>query len=706
MHLVMIGGLQQLVLTPTSEAAEPSVHITGIPAALILIAAFVGLATLIWRFFYHRRRAATLAERAQMQYRALFESSPAGMFLYDTRTQRVLEGNPALCEITGHTAQELTRLSLADIFPADIVEEAARDYGSGKLMPAQLNPIFTTVRRRDGTLVDVDARGRPMDPELGHARVVMVLNVSEQLAAERALRDAERQARQASELLQSVIDVAPQAIIALDLDLNVTMWNRAAEELFGYAATEVLGRYLPIVSDDERDAAAEGIHKVQNESTVRAYDTVRTHKDGTRIALLGAAGVRRDHDGIPTGYVVLYTDMRQYRHLEAQLRQSQKMEAVGRLAGGVAHDFNNMLTVITAYVQLLRLDHPQDDVTAPLLEIEAATTRAAALTRQLLTFSRMQVVTVATIDVSDVIARLQPMLRRVSAANIELHLSLADDVGFVRVDPAQLEQVIVNLAMNAMDAMPHGGALTIETANIDLDADYARLHQDVTPGPYVMIAVSDMGTGMDSATIAKIFEPFYTTKPAGYGTGLGLAIAYSVVKQANGHIYVYSEIGQGTTFKIFLPRASEPAERTTPPSNRAVVPRGGTLLVVEDDDAVRRSVKATLLRIGYNVLEAESGEAALALLAENNVTIDALLTDLMMPGMSGRELAEHVVAMRPSVRVLLMSGYTNDEVLRRQLVDAGQHFLQKPFTKEQLVSAIEGLSRDRKTPLFVAPILK
>ena len=686
---LLLGALQQVVLTPDPGASAPTVRITGWPAGLIIAAALGGLATLVWRFFYYRRRADAIARRAKMQYRALFESSPAGMFLYDTRTQRILAGNPALTEITGYSSAELARLALRDVFPPEIADEAEREYGSGKLMPPQPGPIITRMRRRDGTEIDVDARGRPMDPELGHARVVMVLDVTEQLAAERGLREAEQRARSAGVLLQSIIDVAPQAIIALDLELNVTLWNRAAESLFGWTATEVVGKPFPIITAEEHETVKTGFQTVVRDGLVQAYDTIRTHKDGSRISLIGAAGLRRDADGVPAGYVVVYTDMRQYRLLEAQLRQSQKMEAVGRLAGGVAHDFNNMLTVITAYVQLLQADHPNDDITEPLAEIEAATTRAASLTRQLLTFSRMQVVTVTTIDINDVIGHLRPMLQRLSPDNIALATSLSPSVGHVRVDPGQLEHVIVNLAMNAMDAMPEGGRLTIETSDVELDRDYADSHQGVAPGRYVMIAVSDNGCGMDASTLAKIFEPFYTTKPAGRGTGLGLAIAYSVVRQANGHIWVYSEPGEGTTFKIYLPRVETSESRHTPMSNATLVPRGGTILLVEDDAAVRRGVRTTLERLGYMVLEAEHGDAALALLSQHARQIDAVLTDLMMPGMSGRELSERIVEMRPGMRVLFMSGYTDDEALRRQLVDEGQQFLQKPFTSEQLVAAIE-----------------
>jgi CheY-like chemotaxis protein/two-component sensor histidine kinase len=299
-------------------------------------------------------------------------------------------------------------------------------------------------------------------------------------------------------------------------------------------------------------------------------------------------------------------------------------------------------------------------------------------------------VQVAPVSLNDLIVGIQPMLRRVTSADIKFTTNLDPDVALVQVDGAQFEQVIVNLAVNAMDAMPNGGSLIVVTSNVRLDEDFARSHRDVVPGHYVLLTVTDTGIGMDAATISKIFEPFYTTKPAGRGTGLGLAIAYSVVKQAGGHIWVYSEPGQGTTFKIYLPRLAARGRSVTPVSLTAVVPKGGTVLLVEDDDAVRTSLRRTLERLGYTVLDAANGPAALAFIEENDVPIDAMLTDLMMPEMSGRELAERVKLRRPSVRILFMSGYTDDEVLRRQLVEEGQPFLQKPFTREQLVASIEG----------------
>ena len=614
------------------------------------------------------------------------------MFVYDTRTQAVLTANPAMVDLLGYSIEALTRFTLRDLFPPEVSEEAEREYGSGEPRPPQPGPLLTQMHRDDGSQIDVDARGRPIDMFGGHARVVIVLDVTARLAAERALRESEQRARATSEMLQSLIDVAPQPIVAMDHDFRVTLWNRAAEALFGWSADEVLDRQVPNVPPEEREAFLARARAVAERGTVSPSEVTRVHKDGARIELLASSGAFRSATDAAAGYITVYTDLTQHRQLEAQLRQSQKMEAVGRLSGGIAHDFNNMLTVITSYVQLLQERHDADEDSEDLAEISAAAMRAAGLTRQLLTFSRKQVVQVSTVNLGQVVERIQPMLRRVSAENIDLRASLAPDLGAVLVDGAQMEQVIMNLAVNAIDAMPDGGSLVFETANVDLDADYAVTHPEVTPGPYVMLAASDTGHGMTDATVAKIFEPFFTTKEAGHGTGLGLAMAYSIVRQAGGHIWVYSEVGRGTTFKIFLPRVDVETDRAKVASHSmTVVGRGGTILLVEDDDAVRRSVRATLGRLGYDVLEASSGEAGLALANGHDGTIDAVLTDLMMPGLSGREFVERLTPSRPNVRVLFTSGYTDDEVIRRRLVDEGQTFLQKPFTSEQLVSALEAL---------------
>jgi len=449
---------------------------------------------------------------------------------------------------------------------------------------------------------------------------------------------------------------------------------------------------VPYLPDDQRTNYHDRKTLIRK-GGIGPSEVTRLRKDGTIIEVLATAGVVTDASGDPTGYIGVFTDLTQHRNLEAQLRQSQKMEAVGRLAGGLAHDFNNMLTVITSYVELLQSAHASDADTDDLAQIASATTRAARLTRQLLTFSRKQIVQLSPVNVNDVVARIEPMIRRVSAENIVLRTSLADDLDIILADESQLEQVILNLAVNAADAMPDGGSLVLETTNVELDDDYVLAHPEVIPGKYVMLAASDTGCGMSESTISKVFEPFFTTKDPGRGTGLGLATAYAIVRQAGGHIWVYSEVGSGTTFKIYLPRIERGALAPTAPHQfSSSVGRGGTVLLVEDDEDVRRGVSATLTRLGYNVLEASNGKAALATAASHPSAIDVVVTDLMMPGMNGRELGDQLAELQPSLRVVFTSGYTDDEVVRRRLVNEGQSFLQKPFTSEQLIRAIESVA--------------
>jgi nitrogen-specific signal transduction histidine kinase/ActR/RegA family two-component response regulator len=379
------------------------------------------------------------------------------------------------------------------------------------------------------------------------------------------------------------------------------------------------------------------------------------------------------------------------RELEEQLRQSQKMEAVGQLAGGIAHDFNNLLTAIMGNSELLLAKIDEDDPRrADIEEIRHAGARAARLTRQLLAFSRRQVMEPAILDLNSVVENVSKMIQRLIGEQIELLTNLDGDLGQVVTDPGQIEQVILNLAVNARDAMPEGGKLLIETANADFDVEYLNRHARVEPGLYVMVAVSDTGRGMDEETRSRIFEPFFTTKESGKGTGLGLSTVYGIVKQSNGYIWVYSEPGRGTTFKIYLPRA-ERAELVESPEIAAVehVPRGGeTALLVEDDDGVRAVVRRTLQSGGYVVLEARNAGQAVRLAREYDGPIDFLVTDLIMPDMSGRELAKRVAAYRPLVRVLYMSGYSDNAVLGQGMLTPEMEFLAKPFSQDSLLQKV------------------
>jgi PAS domain S-box-containing protein len=403
-------------------------------------------------------------------------------------------------------------------------------------------------------------------------------------------------------------------------------------------------------------------------------------RDGGRIWLESVVGPMV-WDGRPAALAFLI-DITERKRLEDQYRQAQKMEAVGQLAGGVAHDFNNLLTVINGFSEMMLAGlPPADPHRGAVEEIYKAGERAALLTRQLLTFSRKEVVKPRVLDLNAVVEGAARMLRRLIGEDVRLDAALATDLDRVKADPGQVEQVIMNLAVNARDAMPTGGRLTVETADVELDAGYARQHAGVAPGRYVLLAVSDTGHGMTPEVQARIFEPFFTTKAQGKGTGLGLATVFGIVKGAGGHVGVYSEVGRGTTFKVYLPSAGRPTDPAADGQGLPGLLTGtGTLLVVEDDEQVRGLTRMALETLGYTVLEAPGGPEAVHLAGAHAGPIDLLVTDVVMPGVSGREVAEAVRMGRPGVRVLFVSGYTDDAVIRHGVLTAEMAFLQKPFT--------------------------
>ncbi|HEY7783757.1 MAG TPA: response regulator [Pyrinomonadaceae bacterium] len=375
---------------------------------------------------------------------------------------------------------------------------------------------------------------------------------------------------------------------------------------------------------------------------------------------------------------------------EAQLLQSQKLEAVGRLAGGISHDFNNLLTAIIGYSDLsIRRVSPDDPLRRNLDEIRRASERAAGLTRQLLAFSRKQVMQPKVFELNAVVADVERMLRRMIGDDIDVRTNLDPNSGNVKADPGQIEQVIMNLVVNARDAMPKGGKLSIETSSLYLDEQYSFEHVSVKPGFYVLLAVSDTGTGMDEETRQHIFEPFFTTKEPGKGTGLGLSTVYGIVKQSSGHVWVYSEPGKGTTFKVYLPRVEEGAQYYREQEPAAEVPRGTeTILLVEDAEMVRNLTREVLENCGYDVIEASNGKRALSICKNRTEPIDLLLTDVVMPEMSGRELADRLVGLHPEMQVLYMSGYTQDAIVHRGTLDEGTNFIQKPFSPDALARKV------------------
>jgi nitrogen-specific signal transduction histidine kinase/ActR/RegA family two-component response regulator len=394
--------------------------------------------------------------------------------------------------------------------------------------------------------------------------------------------------------------------------------------------------------------------------------------------------------------MVVLVDMAERKQLESQLLQAQKMEAVGRLAGGVAHDFNNSLGVILGYTELL-MRQAGEAQRGKLQEILKATHRAAGLTHQLLAFSRKQVVDPKVLDLNTLLADLEKMLGRLIGEDVDLAIVPGADLGQVKADPGQLEQVVMNLCVNARDAMPDGGLLRLETANADVDAGHAAQAEIMAPGRYVMLAVSDTGSGIEKEILPKIFEPFFTTKEEGKGTGLGLATVYGIVRQAGGYVWVYSEVGQGTTFKVYLPRIDE--RPVAPEVKQAEVPSKGweTILLVEDEGSLRAIAGEILEEHGYRVIQAASASEAIEIAAGHPAPIHLLLTDVVMPGMNGRALAESLVAARPALKVLFMSGYTDDVIAHRGVLEAGTLLIEKPFSALALLGRVRAALGERST---------
>jgi len=437
------------------------------------------------------------------------------------------------------------------------------------------------------------------------------------------------------------------------------------------------------------------LKQLDRDGVARPCEKEYVRKDGKRVPVL--VGVARLLDG--TENITITLDLSVQKGLEEQYRQAQKMEAVGRLAGGIAHDFNNILSVILSYSEMIIGDlKPDEPLRFDVEEIRTAGVRAMELTKQLLAFSRQQVLEAKVLNLNQSIAGMEKMLRRLLGADIELTMLPASGLWNIKADPGQIEQILMNLAVNARDAMPQGGKLTIETANVELDEDYARVHRDVRAGSFVMLAVSDTGAGMDAETQARIFEPFFTTKEKGRGTGLGLATVFGIVKQSGGHIWVYSEPGKGSTFKVYLPRVSGAADVRTSEGPSPEPGRGSeTILLVDDDDQVRAVARSILRRNGYVVLEAPNGGEALLICEQHGAKIDLLLTDVVLPRMSGRQLAERLAILRPEMKVLFMSGYTDDAILQHGVLDSGVAYLQKPLTPTSLAQRVREVLRGSMT---------
>ena len=618
--------------------------------------------------FVERKRS----EEGLRLFRALIDQATDGIEVIDPATGRFLDVNERACVVHGYTREEFLRMGVADVDPMVAGETWAGMAVAGRLAGARM--LESRHRRKDGSTFPVEIRMDTIRLDRDYI-VAVVRDVTDRHQAEEALRLRDR-----------AIGAATQGIMITDCgrpDDPVIFASPGFERITGYAAAEILGRNCRFLQGKDTDPAA--VARVRE--AVRAgqpctVELLNYRKDGTTFWNEMSVSPVRDAAGRLTHFVGVQADVTARRGLEEQFRQVQKMEAVGQLAGGVAHDFNNLLTIINGYGDLLLQSLPPDDPSRALVdEIRKAGERSAGLTRQLLAFSRQQVLAPRVLDLNAVVADTESMLRRLIGEDVRLAAVLAPDLWPVRADPGQVEQVVMNLAVNARDAMPRGGRLTIETRNVDLDEAYARTHPDARAGPHALLSVSDTGTGMPPEVRARIFEPFFTTKGLGKGTGLGLATVYGIVKQSGGHVAAYSEVGVGTTFKVYLPRVEKAFGGPKAKSGLLSPPRGTeTVLLVEDEAGVRALTRHVLSRCGYEVLEAADGEEAMRVAAAHRGPIHLLITDVVMPGAGGRAVAEQIAARHPAVRVLYVSGYTDDAVIRHGVLREGVSFLQKPFS--------------------------
>ena len=621
--------------------------------------------------FTERKRGEAKLRTSEIRYRRLFEAAHDGILILDVESGEINDVNPFITSLLGFTEAELVGRKLWDIGPL-------RDVLLSKISFAELQakehirydnlPLET----RDGRHVDVEF-------------VSNVYTAGDRKVIQCNIRDnTERKRAEAEHLrLVTAIEQSAEAVVITDIRGIIQYVNPAFTRVTGYSREEALGQNPRVLKSGKHDPEFyQQLWQTILKGQTWHGELINQRKDGSLYTEEMSITPVRDDRGRVTHFIATKQDVTERKALEAQLQQAGRMEAVGRLAGGVAHDFNNLLTVINGYSEILLDKFAADPkVGGYLKEINDAGTRAAGLTRQLLAFSRKQVLSLQVLDLNAVVSNLEKMLRRLIGEDVHLHTQLQSGLGRIKADPGQIEQVVMNLAVNARDAMPMGGHLTLETTNVELDEEYVRTHPTVTPGPHVMLAVSDTGVGMTAETLSRIFEPFFTTKGQGKGTGLGLSTVYGIVKQSEGSIGVYSEPDHGTVFKIYFPMVDEgfdsmETEKVNPESMSGTE----TILMVEDEEGVRSLVNLALLSGGYKVLKADDGEAALAICSSHEGPIHLLLTDVVMPQMSGPEVAGKVAALRPGIKVLFMSGYTDDAVVRHGVLTQEMPFIQKPFT--------------------------
>ncbi|MBI4963630.1 MAG: PAS domain S-box protein [Desulfomonile tiedjei] len=630
--------------------------------------------------------------------------------------KNILSASPVAISYVEKGRLRWSNQAMAQIFryqyKAEYVGKPAKDFYSSDEEYNRVLEIFRTglkdgtaaeteaeFRRHDGSVFPGHMKISPLDASnLGKGTISAIADITEQKRAEEALRQSREEFRRlyeeskrAEDLYRSLLSSSADAVIVYDIEGKAQYVNESFTQIFGWTLDDVRDRHSPHVPESRLDEIRIIIDNLIREGApLRGVETKRVTKEGRVLDISASASRYHDHEGKPAGLLVILRDITESKRLEEQLRQAVKMEAVGRLAGGVAHDFNNLLTAIMGYTNLLLQQIPRDSSQhEKLAQVFRAADRAATLTGQLLAFSRKQVLDVKVLDLNHVIAGWEQVLQRMIGENVQLTMALSQSLGRVKADPGQIEQILMNLVVNARDAMPSGGKLTIETGNSVLSREYSQTHPEVEPGRYVMFSVSDGGQGMDENTLSRVFEPFFTTKEKGVGTGLGLSTVYGIVKQHRGHISVYSEPGRGTTFKVYLPLVEQSVEEPTVMGVTSLRPVGQeTVLIVEDEEIVRELATEALDMLGYSVLAAGHPDEAKTICSKHGGTIDLLLTDVCLPDMDGKSLFDTLSPQRPSMKVLYVSGYTENFVVHRGILDSGVSFLPKPFTVEGLAQKV------------------
>lgn len=695
--LVLTCGLISFLL-PNTQIHQDFVERTSFPEAIKALVALVFLFDLytIYQHFMIYQIRKQLVEREALFH--LISENAADMIAVVDMEGRRIYNSLSYQSVLGYSPEELQASSAFEqIHPEDRerVEKAAEEarlLGTGKTLEYRF-------RHKNGNWLFIESTSSVIHNAKGEPEMLVIVNrdTTERKKSEEALRRSEMGFR-------SVIEDAPYGIFRATTTGHFLQVNPAFQRMLGYELREELLQ-RDLASEIFRQAGEyqRMIEQLNSAEEIKDLEMEWKRKDGTPITARCSGRRRGEGNGIPAYFEVFAEDVTEKRVLERQLRMAQKMEAIGRLSGGIAHDFNNLLGVIIGYSALLKKKLTESDALYEhALEIEKAGQRAASLTKQLLAFSRQQVLTPAVLNLNSLASDMEKMLPRLLGEDIEVSLKLDPELGQVKADQGQIEQVIMNLAVNARDAMPTGGKLKIRTANVELDREYTRDHPGSKPGDYVMLTVTDTGTGMEPDTLLHIFEPFFTTKERGKGTGLGLATVYGVVKQSNGYIWVDSKLGAGTSFEVYLPRH---AEQVVSDKRKIDTEEGlcgsESILLVEDAEPLRKLARTFLEAAGFQVLTAESGEKAMEVAAGYPGTFDLLLTDVVMPGMNGRALSEQLLPRQPGMKVLYMSGYTDTFIAGHGVLDPGTNLLHKPFTEEILIRKIrEVLDRGEKA---VAP---